>query len=177
MLLIALALQAATAAPAPTAPTGAPTGAPTRMSILVPVANERCVRQAGGDIVVCADALPAQSLPLPNEAVSDKPVPVNRYLTGRGALNAEGAPCAAVQRGCTTGVDMIGGGVALVRGIQKLIAPGSCCENPGEATSGGQLARDVVGGVGRLFRGKPDRSGRVAIPLDDTPPATSRVLP
>lgn len=169
MLLIALAVQAATATPLP--------AAPERISILVPVPDERCVRHAGDDVVVCANALPAQALPLPAEAVSDKPVPVNGYLTGRGALNAEGAPCAAVQRGCTTGVDMIGGGVALIRGIQKLVAPGSCCEDPGEATSGGQLARDVVGSVGRLFRGKPGKSGRVAIPLDDVPPAGSRVSP
>jgi hypothetical protein len=173
MLLIALAVQAATAAPLATPPADVP----ERISILVPVTDERCVRHPGDDVVVCANALPAQALPLPAEAVSDKPVPINGYLTGRGALNAEGAPCAAVQRGCTTGVDMIGGGVALIRGIQKLVAPNSCCEEPGESTSGGQLARDVVGGVGRLFRGKPDKSGRVAIPLDDAPPATSRVLP
>lgn len=170
MLLLTLALQATTAAvPLP--------AVPERMSILVPVPDERCTRHQGDDIVVCANALPSQTLPLPNEAVSDRPVPINGYLTGRGALNAQATPCAALSGGCQSGVDMIGGGVALVRGIQKLISPNSCCENPGESTSGGQLASDVVGGVKKLFRGKPNKSNRVAIPLDDTPPATSRVLP
>ncbi|SEL24312.1 hypothetical protein SAMN05216382_1627 [Sphingomonas palmae] len=170
MLLLALAVQAATAAtPLP--------AVPERMSILVPVPDERCTRHQGDDIVVCANALPSQTLPLPQEAVSDRPVPINGYLTGRGALNAEGTPCAARSGGCQTGVDVVGPGVALVRGIQKLISPDSCCENPGESTSAGQLASDVAGGVKKLFRGKPDKSNRVAIRLDDTPPATSRVLP
>jgi hypothetical protein len=174
MLMFAIALQSATlAVPPPTVSLEQP----ARISILVPVADERCVRPQGDDIIVCADALPSQALPLPDEAVSPKPVPVNRYLTGRGALNAEATPCAARTGGCQTGVNMLAGGTALIRGVQKLLAPGSCCENPGEGTDALQLARDAVGGVGRLFRGKPDKSGRVAIRLDNTPPATSRVLP
>lgn len=174
MLMIAIALQAAT----PAAPLPAPSPAlPARISILVPVPDQRCGRPQGDDIIVCADALPSQTLPLPNEATSSEPVPINRDLTGLGALNAEATPCAALTGGCQTGVNMLAGGTALIRGVQKLIAPGSCCENPGEGTDALQLARDAVGGVGRLFRGKPDKSGRVPIRLDDTPPATSRVLP
>ncbi|WP_019517747.1 hypothetical protein [Sphingomonas sp. Mn802worker] len=170
MLLIAFAVQAAAAVtPLP--------AVPERISILAPVPDERCTRKQGDEIVVCANALPSQTLPLPNEAVSDRPVPINGYLTGRGALNAQGTPCAARMGGCQTGVDVVGPGVALVRGIQKLIAPDSCCENPGESTSAGQLASDMVDGVKKLFRGKPDKSNRVAILLDDTPLATSRVLP
>lgn len=170
MLLLALAVQASTAPLTPPAVS-------QRMSILVPVADERCTRHQGDDIVVCANALPSQTLPLPDEAVSDRRVPVNAYLTGRGALNAQATPCAARVGGCQTGVDVIAPGVALVRGIQKLISPNSCCENQGESTSAGQLASDVVGGVRKLFRGKPDRSNRIAIPLDNTPSSTSRVLP
>lgn len=170
MLLIALAVQASTSAvPLP--------AVPERMSILVPVPDERCTRGRSDDIVVCANALPSQTLPLPDEAVSDRPVSFNGYLTGRGALGAQATPCAARAGGCQTSVNVIGPGVALVRGIQKLIAPDSCCENPGESTSAGQLASDMFGGVKKLFRGKTDRSGRIAIPMDDTPPATSRVLP
>ena len=169
MLMLALAMQAAPSAPVPVMP--------ARMSILVPVADERCARPHGDDIIVCGNPLPSQSLPLPNEAVSPRPVPSNPYMTGSGALAAQSTPCAARIGGCQAGVNMLGGGTALIRGVQKLLAPGSCCETPGEATDPMLLVRDMAGGVGRLFRGKPDKSGRVAIRLDDTPPATSRVLP
>ncbi len=170
MLILALALQASL----PDVPRAAP---PATTSILLPVAVQPCARPQGDDIIVCADPLPSQRLPLPGEATASGAVPVNRYLTGRGALDAAATPCAVRMGGCQSGVDMLAGGTALIRGVQKLLAPGSCCENPGEGTDAMQLARDVAGGVGRLFRGKPDRSGRVTIPLDDTPPATSRVLP
>lgn len=165
MLLLALALQAA----------AAPT--PERFSILVPVADQPCGRRKpDDDIVVCADALPEQTLPLPQEAVSTRPVPVNPHMTGTGALAAEGTPCAGRVGGCQVGVDMLGMGTALVRGIQKLVAPNSCCEEPGEATSAGKLIGDVVGGVGRIGKRKPDKSGRVAIDLSE-PVMTGRVAP
>jgi hypothetical protein len=165
MLILALALQAA-AAPAP-----------ERFSILVPVADQPCTRaKPDDDIVVCADALPAQTLPLPQEAVSPRPQPVNPYLTGTGALAAEGTPCAARVGGCQVGVDMLGMGTALIRGIQKLVAPNSCCEEPGEATSTGKLLGDVVSGVGKIGKHKPDKSGRVAIDLSD-PVTAGRVAP
>jgi hypothetical protein len=165
MLILALALQAA-AAPAP-----------ERFSILVPVADQPCGRRRPGeDIVVCADALPEQTLPLPQEAVSTRPVPVNPHMTGTGALNAEGTPCAARVGGCPTAVDMLGMGTALIRGVQKLVAPNSCCEEPGEATSVGKLIGDVVGGVGKIGKHKPDKSARVAIDLSE-PVMTGRVAP
>ncbi len=165
MLILALALQAA---PAP---------APERFSILVPVADQPCTRaKPGDDIVVCADALPAQALPLPAEAVSSRPVPVNRDLTGTGALAAEGTPCAARVGGCQTGVDLLGMGTALIRGVQKLVAPNSCCEEPGEATNPGKLIADVVGGAGKIGKAKPDKSRRVAIDLAE-PVTTGRVAP
>lgn len=170
MMILALLLQTAAPAPAVAAGDGG------RFSILVPVADQPCARRAEDEILVCADALPSQALPLPMAAVSPRAGPVNRDLTGTGALAASATPCAARVGGCQVGVDTFGMGTAAVRLVQKLVAPGSCCEAPGEATSAGMLVRDMAHGVGGLFRGKPDKSGRVAIPLGaiDT---TGRVLP
>ena len=145
-VLTVLALQAAPA----TAPE------PERWSILVPVPNEPCrpARKQGEDegedagnkdIVVCGEPLPSQRLPLPGEAVSDGPVPVNRELTGRGALAAAGTPCAVRQGGCQTSfgppiVPMIAGAVGLVKDALKK---------------------------------HPDKSKRIPIPLDDPQPSAS----
>lgn len=166
MFFLAFALQAA--------------AAPERFSILVPVANQQCttpgVTGDGKDIVVCARPLPEQKLPLPNEATSTLSQPVNRDMTGAGALRAEATPCAARIGGCQVGLDIIGAGTAVIRGIQKLVAPTSCCEEPGEATNTGKLLSDVGGGVARAFRHKPDTSRRVAIDISDAEPV-GRVLP
>ena len=162
MLLILLALQAA---------------APERFSILVPVADQPCARPTpDDDIVVCADALPSQTLPLPQEAVSSRGTPVNRDLTGTGALAAEAAPCAALVAGCQTGVNMLGMGTALIRGVQKLVAPNSCCEDAGEATNPLLLARDIAKGAGSIGKRGPDKSARMPIDLDE-PSTTGRVSP
>lgn len=164
MILLALLLQAA--APGP-----------ERFSILVPVADQPCKRRPAPDeIVVCADALPAQALPLPDEAASSRPVPVNRNLSGTGALAAQATPCAALTGGCQVGVDIVGAGTAVIRGIQKLVAPDSCCEEAGEATNPLLLIRDMVGGARKLGGAKADKSRRVAIPLDDPAPG-GRVRP
>ena len=178
MILLLLAAQAATvpAVPAP---------APTRFSILQPVGSEPCVRRGAdgkdktdpSDIVVCGAPIPSQKLPYPGEVVPDGPVPVNPYLRGTGALEAESnTPCAARQKGCTTGIDIFGGGTQIVRMIQKVVAPDSCCERPGEGSSFVMLAGDMAKGVGRAFRKKPDKSKRVAIALDDAP-GKSVILP
>ncbi|MEH3035646.1 MAG: hypothetical protein PGN23_04000 [Sphingomonas adhaesiva] len=167
-MLAAILLQAATAHAPPV---------PARFSILAPVANQPCTRQRADDeIVVCADPLPAQSLPLPDEAISPDAVPVNRSMTGTGALAAENTPCATVARGCQTGVDILGMGTVLIRGVQRLVAPGSCCEDPGEGTSTGRLVVDAGKGAAKLFRRRPDKGNRVAIPIDD-PVMTGRVSP
>lgn len=169
MFLLPLLLQAAApAAPAP----------PERFSILVPVANQSCARRgtvAPADILVCADPLPEQALPLPAEATSPDARPVNRDVTGTGALAAASTPCAARMGGCQVGVDVFGGGTAVVRAIQKLVSPDSCCEEAGEATSPALLGRDAVNGVKRLFAEKPDHSGREPIRLDDG--SEGRLLP
>lgn len=176
MMLAAILLQAALSQEgAGAAP--APMPVPQRFSILAPVANQPCTGgPAPDEIVVCADPLPEQALPLPQEATSPRPVPVNRALTGTGALAAAAPPCASLTGGCQVGVDVLGMGTALIRGVQKLVAPGSCCEDPGEGTSAGRLVVDAGKGAAKLFRRKPDKSHRVAIPLDDPVP-TGRVLP
>jgi hypothetical protein len=176
MILLLLAAQAAT----PTAPPAAPVA----FSILQPVANEPCGRRGktgerarSDDIVVCGKPLPSQTVPYSDEVVLNAPKPSNPYLTGSGAMAVEDStPCSSVQRGCTTGLDIFGGATQTVRLIQKVVAPDSCCERPGESRDLGMLGGDIVHGVGKMFRKKPDKSGRVAIPLDDAPPK-SVILP
>ena len=170
MILLLLAAQAAV----PAAPTE-----PVKFSILQPVANEPCVPRGkdkaakDSDIVVCGHPLPSQKLPINEPA---ERTGANPDMTGVGAMNAEGTPCNARQGGCQTGVDIFGGGTAAVRLVQKIVAPSSCCEAPGEATNIALLGKDIVKGVGKAFRKKPDKSNRVAIDLD-APPPTGRVLP
>ncbi len=175
MLIVALLLQASSAPPVATSIASAP-DVPAAHSILVPVAGQPCARPVTGEVVVCADPLPAQDLPLPTEAVSSRPVAVNRDMTGMGALRADSSPCATRVGGCQTGLDVLGLGTALVRGVQKLVAPGSCCERDGEATNTGMLIGDLVGAAGRAGKRKPDRSRRVTIDLDD-PVLSGRVHP
>ncbi|PTS88567.1 hypothetical protein DBR17_04400 [Sphingomonas sp. HMWF008] len=178
MILLLLAAQAAT----PPAATPEPA---TRFSILQPIANEPCVRRGKDgkplngpdDIVVCGKPLPSQALPYPNEVVPKGPVPSNPDLRGTGALALENSPCASVSGGCQAGIDFFGGGTQVVRLIQKIVAPDSCCERPGEAKDIGMLITDAAKGVGKAFRKKPDKSKRVAIALDDVPPQTGTILP
>lgn len=164
MLFALLALQAAAAiAPAP----------PERIDLLVPVAAQPCTRRAGDEILVCADALPSQALPLPAEANSPRARAVNPDITGTGALAAEGTPCAALTGGCQVGIDVYGMATAAVRAVEKLVAPGSCCEEPGEATNPALLVRDAAGVVkGRA----PAKGERVAIDLAE-PSTAGRVHP
>ena len=165
MLIVALLLQAA-----------APMAA-DRFSILAPVGDQPCVRSSeNGEVVVCADPLPTQALPLPNEAVSTGPRPVNRDMRGIGALAAESGPCATRSGGCQVGFNILGPVVALVRGVQAAIAPSSCCERPGEATDPFMLIGDAVKGVAKAGKHKPERAERVAIDLDD-PVLAGRVHP
>lgn len=163
---------------APDAPPGSTVHRPAtdakggqRWSIMVdPCASVRG-NPVSDEIVVCGSAAAdSPRLPLPDErGPPDRPMPSNPYRSGIGALAATRSPCATLSQGCTTGVDIFGGGTALVRLLGKVIDPNSCCEDPGEATNPVGLVRDVVGGVGKLFKRKPDRRGRVAIPLDDSP--------
>ena len=126
---------------------------------------------AKDEIVVCGStAATSPRLPLPAErGPPDRPMPSNPYMTGTGALAATAAPCATLSEGCTVGIDLFGGGTALIRLIGKVADPDSCCERPGEATNPVGLVGDMIQGVGGLFKRKPDKRGRVAIPLDGTP--------
>ncbi len=177
MILLLLAAQAA---PVP----AVPVAAPTRFSILQPVADEPCVRRGKdgkdqtdpSDIVVCGTPIPSQKLPYPNEVVLNEPRPSNPDLRGTGALALESSPCASLSGGCQTGIDFFGGGTKLIRLIQKIVAPSSCCEDAGEGSDPGRLVVDAVKGAGKAFRKKPDTSNRVAIALD-APPPTGTILP
>lgn len=156
-------------APAQDAPAAGPEVAADgtqRWSILV----DPCASARGGDqeIVVCGEVAANPRLPLPGErGPPDRPVPSNPDLSGSGALAAAVAPCATLSQGCTTGIDLFGGATFAVRAIGKLIDGDSCCEEPGEATNPVGLINDVGGVIRRTFRKKPDKSKRVAIPLDD----------
>ena len=169
-LLLLLAGQAAT--PARAIPTP-----PERISILVdPCASQRRNSQ-DDEILVCGEAARTPRIPLPSERTPpDRPLASNPYADGRGAMGATASPCATKSEGCTTGVDILGGGTFLVRAVGKLIDPNSCCEEPGEATNFFKLLGDVVGGT----KGKPskeDRAKRVAIPLDPAVPLPVAVTP
>ncbi|MEH3103284.1 MAG: hypothetical protein PGN12_05200 [Sphingomonas phyllosphaerae] len=165
MLILAILLQ--TAAPL----------VPEKHSVLVPVAAQPCVRKSDKDeVVVCADLLPSQALPLPDEAVASGPRPVNRDLTGIAALRSEADPCSATIWGCGAPLNLLGMGTALVRGVQKLVAPESCCERSREALDHYQLGRDVAAGIGRIGKHKPAKAPRETIDLDE-PVLAGRVHP
>lgn len=178
MLFLILAAQVATSAPV------APSSGPSKpaWSILDPVGTEPCKPRDGAkakpdDIIVCGNPLPSQTLPYPNEVVLDLPKPSNPYRTGAGALAVESSsPCATMQGGCPGGIQFFSGGTQVVRLVQKLVSPGSCCEDPGEGKDPMRLGKDIAHGIGGVFRKKPDTSGRVAISLEE-PAHESVILP
>jgi hypothetical protein len=152
----------------------APAATPQRWSILV----DPCTGARPDEILVCGKGEQSQRLPLPEErGPPDRPMPSNPDMSGAGALAAASAPCATRSEGCTTGVDLFGGGTFLVRAIGKVIDPNSCCEEPGEATNPVKLVSDAGKGIGRMFKKKPDKSNRVPIPLEDPAPAPRAPLP
>ena len=142
-----------------------------RWSILADPCAGRPLRP--DEVLVCGQRDGAESarLPLPDErGPPDRPMPGNPDVSGAGALALTNAPCATRSGGCTTGIDLLGGGTMLIRGIGKLIDPDSCCETPGEGRNPVALVSDIGGAVKRSFAKKPDKSKRVPIPLDDLPP-------
>lgn len=145
-----------------------------RWSVLADPCTGRVARP--DEVVVCGqrDGATSFRLPLPDErGPPDRPMPGNPDISGAGALAVASAPCATRSEGCTAGVDVLGGGTALIRLAGKLIDPDSCCERPGEGTNPIMLVGDLGSAVGRAFRKKPDKSNRVAIPLDDLPTQSS----
>ncbi|KQM26458.1 MULTISPECIES: hypothetical protein [unclassified Sphingomonas] len=151
----------------PAVPLNAP---PERISILVDPCVSRRRNSQDDEIVVCGEGARDPRLPLPGERTPpDRPLASNPYADGRGAALAAADPCATRSEGCTTGVDMIGGGVFAIRAIGKLIDPGSCCEEPGEYKDVGKLVGDIIRGV-KGGPSKKERAKRVAIPLDPAVP-------
>jgi hypothetical protein len=118
---------------------------PERWSILLPTPTEPCVpeRRPGDkdDIIICANARPSVRLPDPESVPSKGPVKSNPYLNGSGALAAMDTPC-PISRNC-----VVGFGPPIVPMIKGAV----------------DLAK-------RAFAKKPDKTGRVAIPLDEPAP-------
>lgn len=145
--MIALLLMLQSAAPVAAPP-------PERWSILVPAPGQDCVpeRRPGDkdDIVVCGTPDPQASLRLPDpDSVPSKgPMKSNPYLTGTGALAAMDTPC-PISRSC-----VVGFGPPLV-----------------------PMVKGAVDVAKRAFRKRPDKTGRVAIPLDGSGAPTGRIEP
>ena len=144
-----LLILALQAATAPAPPPSAPDAKPERFSILVPVGNEPCIKRKPDDVVICGDAMPSQKLPYPDEVVPNGPVASNPYLRGTGALDAEATPCAVASQGC-----LVGFGPPIVPMIKGAV----------------DLAK-------KAFAKKPDKTGRVEIPLDGSDAPAGRVEP
>lgn len=144
-----LLILALQAAPAPAAPAAPQTDTPQRFSVLVPIPDEPCVRRpSDSDVLVCGNPLPSQKLPYPDEVVPDGPTPSNPLKNGVGALNAQGTPC-PISRNC-------------VVGFGPPIVP---------------IITGIANAVGSAFKKKPDKTGRVPIPLDDSQKPTGKLEP
>lgn len=148
MIALLLALQTApVVAPPPAQPQA------ERWSILVPTPEQPCVPRPGpqtgrDDIVVCATNQPSPRLPDPASVPSSGPIPSNRDMTGAGALAAQATPC-PISRAC-----VVGFGPPIVPMIKGAV----------------DLAK-------RAFAKKPNKTGRVAIPLDDSDPPIGHLEP
>jgi hypothetical protein len=149
IIVTLLALAQAASAPAPAPGQRTATSAPTAGSWSIlnppdcPVVNE-------GDktIVVCAPGTESGArLPLPDWGPPDRPVASNPNMTAIRALELDGTPCAATQRGCQSG-------------FGPPIAP---------------LVAGAVALAKSAFAKKPDKTGRIAIDLTDpAPPPPAR---
>ena len=131
MILLPILLQTAV----PAIPIVAPP--PQRWSILNPPA---CPGSSPTEIIVCGGpAVNSPRLPLPDErGPPDRAVASNPELSAVRALQLEGTPCAASQRGCQVG-------------FGPPIAP---------------IAKAAVGLIKSALAKKPDKRGRVPIDLD-----------
>ena len=147
MIALFILLQAAAT------PAAAPQ--PERWSILItsdgPCSPSRLPPGNPDEIVVCDDpdrANRAFRLPDPDSIPSSGPMKSNPYLTGSGALAAEATPC-PISNTC-----VVGFGPPIVPMIKGAV----------------DLAK-------RVFAKKPDKTGRIAIPLDDGDAPTGRLEP
>ncbi|MBN8814007.1 MAG: hypothetical protein J0J06_01010 [Sphingomonas sp.] len=146
--MIALILALQSATPAAAPPQ------PERWSILAPAPGQKCVSErkpgAADDIVICGTPDPQASLRLPDPASvpSDAPIKSNPYLTGSGALANMATPC-PISRSC-------------VVGFGPPVVP---------------MIKGAVNVAKNTFRKRPDKTGRVAIPLDGSDAPTGRIKP
>ena len=95
-----------------------------------------------GTIVVCGNGDTGNRLPLPDERDPAPGRGANPELSSVRALELQGTPCAARQGGCTVG-------------FGPPIVP---------------MAIAAAKALKSAFARKPDKRGRIAIPLDDPPP-------
>jgi hypothetical protein len=150
ILALLLMAQATSAQAAPQAAAPKAQAAPERFSVLADPAPP-CpeTRDEKGDIVVCAVNNQQQRLPLPDDAPPEGPTPSNPYQTGTGALNAAATPC-PISHSC-----IVGFGPPI-----------------------GPMVKGAVDLAKKAFAKKPDKTGRVAIDLDDEPVSTAgKILP
>ena len=113
---------------------------PQRISILTPTCRPDASDTT--DIVVCARSDGAARLPLPDERPPVGPLPIDPALmVDSSPRPSGGAPCAARLAGCAVGMN-----VALM-----------------------PILDGAAGMAKRVLAKHPDKSGRVAIPLDDPP--------
>lgn len=145
ILVMLLALTQAGATPAATPVSSAPTE--KSWSILNPP-DCPVVKEGDKTIVVCAPGTESGArLPLADWGPPDRPVASNPNMTAIRALELDGTPCAATQRGCQSG-------------FGPPIAP---------------LVAGAVALAKSAFARKPDKTGRIAIDLSDpAPPAAAR---
>lgn len=126
-----------------------PTAAQSGKAAAVPERFSILAKQCGqpddkGTIVVCGNGDTGNRIPLPDEGEPPAGRGANRDLSAARALALQGTPCAATQKGCTVG-------------FGPPIAP---------------LVGAAAQALQSAFAKKPDKRGRVAIPLDDPPTAT-----
>jgi len=151
VMLLAITQAGATPAAQPAAkPAATPvSSAPTEKSwsILNPP-DCPVVKEGDKTIVVCAPGTESGArLPLPDWGPPDRPVASNPNMTAIRALELDGTPCAATQRGCQSG-------------FGPPIAP---------------LVAGAVALAKSAFAKKPDKTGRIAIDLSDpAPPPPAR---
>ena len=149
ILVTLLALTQAGAIPAAQPAATSTSSAPTEKSwsILNPP-DCPVVKEGDKTIVVCAPGTESGArLPLPDWGPPDRPVASNPNMTAIRALELDGTPCAATQRGCQSG-------------FGPPIAP---------------LVAGAVALAKSAFTKKPDKTGRIAIDLSDpAPPPPAR---
>ena len=146
-LLLLAASPQAGSAPAPADP-------PQRFSILVDPCAATAHDRSGNDVVVCGhpDAI-SPRLPLPQfRGPPDHPVPSNPDMSAAVALNGPGIgnECGGYGEGCPVGL----GGYAVPA-----------------------LVNGAVSAVKGALAKRPDKAGRIAIPLDDPQPTAASIQP